>query len=71
MKRMTDKYIPFEPVTIQVDGQKYTGSYRVDHKRKMMFVEWAGKSKRAQLGHTTKIEVLAQTVLSELVAENG
>jgi hypothetical protein len=51
MKRMTDKYIPFEPVTIQVDGQKYTGSYRVDHKRKMMFVEWTGKSESTTGSH--------------------
>jgi hypothetical protein len=64
---MAAKYIPFEPVTVEIDGKEYTGVYRVDQKQKMMFVEWSGKSKKVQLLHTPKIEVLAQTVLSELV----
>jgi hypothetical protein len=57
-------------VTIEIDGQKYAGAYRVDYKKKMILVEWSGKSKEVQLLHTPKIEVLAQTVLSELVVEN-
>jgi hypothetical protein len=67
---MSAKYIPFEPVTIEIDGQKYAGTYRVDYKQNMMLVEWSGKSKRVQLLHTANIEVLAQTVLSELVVGN-
>jgi hypothetical protein len=70
VRNMSAKYIPFEPVTIEIDGQKYAGAYRVNYKQKMMFVEWLGESKKVQLLHTAKIEVLTQTVLSELVAGN-
>jgi hypothetical protein len=57
-----------ELVSTKFEGKSYTGFYRVDYKRKMILVEWEGKSEQAQLLKTADVEVLAQTILSQTVS---
>jgi hypothetical protein len=61
------KYLPLEPVTVQVDGEEYRGSYRVDYQRGLLWVNYLGQESPTNTSGHPNVEFLAQSLLDEMV----